>query len=110
MSTTPYTDAILANPLTPVSAALFALAKSQYNANPPSTWGNRAAAAACLDALYFLVDNRASDQMDANTRLQYEMYSQRITTLQTRLGTVAPSASGRSRRVTASFAGRDRIG
>lgn len=108
MSTTPYTDAILADPLTPI-ATLFPLAKAQYSCNPPSTWSTSPAAAACLDALYFLVDNRASDQQDANTRLQYETYRQRITTLETRLGTSAPTANGRKRRVTASF-GRDAIG
>lgn len=108
MSTTPLTDAIQANPLTAV-AVLFPLAKAQYNANLPSTWSNRSAAAACLDAIYFLLDNRASEQMDANTRLQYEQYESRKKTLETRLGTSGPEAAGRKRRVTASF-GRDAIG
>lgn len=98
----------MANPLTPV-ATLFPLAKAQYNCNLPSTWGNRSAAQACLDAIYFLLDNRASEQTDANTRLQYEQYESRKKTLETRLGTSAPEANGRKRRVTAAF-GRDRIG
>lgn len=108
MSTTPYTDAIQANPLTPV-ATLFPLAVSQYNCNPPSTWGTPANAFACLDAIYFLLNNRASTQFDANTSLRYEEFESRKKTLETRLGVSAPIAAGRKRRVTAQF-GRSAIG
>lgn len=110
MSTTPYTDAIVANPLMSV-ANLFPLAKAQYNCNPPSTWDNPANAKACLDAIYFLIDNRANDQIDAGGfRLDYEQYESRKRTLEMRLGMLASPRAGRSNRVTASFAGRSRIG
>ena len=109
MSTTPYTDAITANPLASV-ATLFPLAKAQYNCNPPSTWGSNANAMACLDAIYFLLDNRAEGQGEVGFHLQYEQYESRKKTLEARLGVLASPAAGRKRRVTASFAGTDRIG
>ena len=108
MSTTPYTDAITANPLLTV-AVLFPLAKAQYNCNPPSTWATPANAMACLDAIYFLLDNRPNDQGEGEFRLDFEQYESRKKTLETRLGMLASPRAGRSNKVTASF-GRDRIG
>ena len=78
-------------------------ALTQFNANPPSTWGTPAAAAACLDAIYFLLANRAQGMGDAGSNLSYASLEGMRTTLETRLGAKAPRANGRSRRVGAAF-------
>ena len=85
--------------ITDVTSAL-----AQYNANPPSTWSDPAAAAACLDAVYWLLGNRAKVLADQGTTVNFEGFEGIRATLETRLGTKAPRANGRSRRVGAAFA------
>lgn len=91
-----------------VALASITGALNQFNANPPSTWSNPGSAAACLDAVYFLLANRGKELADAGSTISYETLDSIKQTLETRLGTSAPRANGRRRRLTASF-GRDSI-
>jgi hypothetical protein len=86
-----------------MALATVAEALAQYNANPPSTWTTDAAAGAALDAIYFLLANRATRLEDMSTSINFESLESVKTTLETRLGTMAPRANGRSRRVLAAF-------
>lgn len=90
-------------PLATITDAL-----TQYNANPPSTW-NSGGAALCLDAVYFLLANRATRMDDQGSTLNYDTLESVKKTLETKLGTSAPRANGRSRRVTAGYSGSDGV-
>lgn len=85
-------------PLASTAAAL-----TQYDANPPSTWGSNANALACLDAVYYLLAHRAEIREDQDSKLTYASLESAKTALEARVNLTQNRANGRSRRVGAGF-------
>jgi hypothetical protein len=91
----------------PLSSITDALA--QYNANIP-WFGSQAAATAALEAIQFLLINRAQRMGDHGQDLNYESLNTEKAALEKFLGATAPRAFGRSRVNRARFGGTAGIG
>lgn len=79
-------------------------ALTQYNAN--LSWQtSQSSAAAALEAVRFLLVNRAQQSGDQGSTLNYESLQKESEKLEKFLGATSPRAFGRSRRVTAAFGG-----
>lgn len=91
------------SPLASIPAAL-----AQYNANIP--WHtSQAAATAALEAIQYLLINRAQKMGDHGSEINYESLTSVKNDIQQFLGATAPRAFGRSRTNTARFCGRSSI-
>lgn len=77
-------------------------ALAQYNANIP-WYLSQAAAQACLEAVQYLLINRAQKQGDRGSEMNYESLAKEKTAIETFLGAAAPRAFGRSRINVARF-------
>jgi hypothetical protein len=79
-------------------------ALAQYNAN--LSWHtSQASAELALEAVRFLLVNRAQRMGDQGSTLDYESLKDQLNSLEKFLGATSPRAFGRSRRVRASFCG-----
>jgi hypothetical protein len=77
-------------------------ALAQYNAN--LSWqSSEASATAALEAVRFLLLNRAQVQADMGSSLNYASLESEKAALEKFLGATAPRAFGRSRRVGVSY-------
>jgi hypothetical protein len=79
-------------------------ALDQYNANIP--WSaSQAAATLALQALQYLMVNRAQKQGSRGSELNYESLASEKAAIEKFLGSTTPRAFGRSRRNAARFCG-----
>lgn len=79
-------------------------ALTQFNANA-NWYGSQASAALRLEAIEFLLINRAQRLDDAGSSINYESMGTMATELRKFLGAGAPRAFGRSRRVGPAYCG-----
>ena len=82
-------------------------ALTQFNANA-NWYGSQASAQLRLEAIEFLMVNRAQRMGDAGSQLDYESLAEQAQVLRKFLGAGAPRAFGRSRRTGVAF-GREGI-
>jgi len=100
-STARFVSGINYAPFTSVADAL-----AQYNAN--LSWQTSiASATAALEAVRYLLINRAQKFDDRGQQMMFESLNTEKTALETFLGAKTPRAFGRSRTVRQRFAGRD---
>lgn len=76
-------------------------ALAQYNAN--SDWPSPGNASLALQAIRFLIVNRAQMLEDQGSRMNFEQLEKEKAALEKYTGATTPRANGRSRRVTAGF-------